>query len=193
MLSDPELAEKIRGGDRRAFACFYDRYHVYIYHLSLKFLKSPETAEEAVQDVFLRVWENRSMLDPERSLRGYLVRCCKNYLINLLAKRSPGFRSLDTGGYEDIPDYHNPVDAITLEDYTELAEKGISTLPPQRQKVFRMYRLENRSMEEIASELGTTKGTIKDHLLKATRYLRAYLKQYSGIRLDMLLIWLFCS
>ena len=54
-----------------------------------------------------------------------------------------------------------------------------------------MYRLENRSLEEIASELGTTKGTVKDHLLKATRHLRLYLKEYSGIRIDMLLLFFF--
>jgi RNA polymerase sigma-70 factor (family 1) len=187
-LSDSDLVFKIRTGDRHAFASFYDRYHVYIYHLSLKFLKSPELAEEAVQDVFLKVWEHRTALDPERSVRGYLLACCRNHLINLLAKKGPEFQSIDHDECEEIADYYNPIDKIILADYTELAEKGISTLPPQRQKVFRMYRLENRSLEEIASELGTTKGTVKDHLLKATRHLRLYLKEYSGIRIDMLLL-----
>ncbi len=188
LLGDADLVLKIRTGDRHAFASFYDRYHVCIYHLSLRFLKSSEMAEEAVQDVFLKVWEHRTALDPERSVKGYLVRCCRNHLINLLAKKSPEFQSIDRDECEEIADYYNPIDKIILEDYTELAEKGILTLPPQRQKVFRMYRFENRSLEEIASELGTTKGTIKDHLLKATRHLRLYLKEYSGIRIDMLLL-----
>ncbi len=189
-LSDSDLVLKIRTGDRHAFASFYDRYHVYIYHLSLKFLKSSEMAEEAVQDVFLKVWEHRAALDPERSVKGYLVRCCRNHLINLLAKKGPEFQSIDRSECEEIADCYSPIDKIILEDYTELAEKGIAALPPQRQKVFRMYRFENRSLEEIASELGTTKGTIKDHLLKATRHLRLYLKEYSGIRIEMLLILL---
>lgn len=187
LLSDSDLVVKIRRGDRHAFASFYDRYHVYIYHLSLKFLKSSELAEEAVQDVFLKVWEHRTTLDPERPVRSYLLKCCRNHLINLLAKKVPEFQSIDREECEEIADYYNPIDKIILEDYTELAEKGISTLPPQRQRVFRMYRLENRSLEEIASELGTTKGTVKDHLLKATRHLRIYLKEYSGIRIDILL------
>ncbi|ODS81602.1 MAG: hypothetical protein ABS46_11110 [Cytophagaceae bacterium SCN 52-12] len=190
-MGDSDLVVKIRRGDRHAFASFYDRYHVYIYHLSLKFLKSPEMAEEAVQDVFLKVWEHRTALDPERSVRGYLLMCCRNHLINLLAKKGPEFQSIDHDECEEIADYYDPIDKIILADYTELAEKGISALPPQRQKVFRMYRLENRSLEEIASELGTTKGTVKDHLLKATRHLRLYLKEYSGIRIDMLLLFFF--
>ena len=186
-LSDPELVIRIREGDKRAFEAFYLRYHAHVYHLSLRFLKKAETAEEAVQDVFLKFWQNRTVLDPARSAKGYLLRTCKNHLINELTKKGVRFESIHVHP-DEIPGVESPVDDLVFSEYTALLDKGIASLPAQRRRVFRMYRLENKNLEEIAAEMGTSKGTVKDHLLKANRYLRTYIKDLAGIRIDMLLL-----
>ncbi|GAA4443199.1 RNA polymerase sigma-70 factor [Ravibacter arvi] len=187
-LSDPELVVRIREGEKRAFEAFYLRYHAHVYHLSLRFLKKTEPAEEAVQDVFLKFWQNRAALDPGRSAKGYLLRSCKNHLINELAKKGARFESIHTHS-DEIAGMDSPVDDLVFSEYAALLDKGIASLPAQRQRVFRMYRLENKNLEEIAAELGTSKGTVKDHLLKAHRYLRTYVKNLAGIRIDMLLLF----
>jgi len=79
---DSLLAGQIRTGNAEAFVFLYKKYHTYLYHFSLKFLKSRELAEEAVHDVFLEVWESRRTLDPSRSLKGFLIKTCKKHVIN---------------------------------------------------------------------------------------------------------------
>lgn len=186
---DSLLAGQISAGSVEAFTFLYRKYHGYLYHFSLKFLKSPELAEEAVHDVFLKIWENRKELDPARSLKGYLIKTCRNHVLNLMSRalREQLWKSevLSAGSGQHM-DTEN---AIVLSDYERLAEEAIAKLPPQRQKIFRLYRLEEKSLDEIAESEGISKGTVKDHLLKATRQIRSFMRQYSGIPMEMVVLF----
>lgn len=186
LTDDAALVTRLKGGDKRAFSALYDRYHAYIYHLSLRFLRSPEWAEEAVQDVFVKLWENRERLQPELGVKGFLIRCCKNHLLNLLARPREILHSLDEVAISPASAAPTPLEELISLEFGEAAEKYIARLPPLRQKVFRMYRMESKSLDEIARELGTSRGTVKDHILKATRFLKSYVKQLSGMSLDPL-------
>ncbi len=189
---DSLLTEQISAGDVDAFTVLYERYHGYLYHFSLKFLKSRELSEEVVHDVFLSIWENRKLLDPARSLKGYLIKSCKNQVLNLMTRslREQTWKKEVMAGPE--PMHSDTEGAILIADYERLAEEAISRLPPRRQKIFRMYRIEDRSLDEIATALHISKGTVKDHLLKATRQLRSFIHLHSGIS-DIVLLILLCS
>lgn len=185
---DSRLTEQVAAGNVRAFTLLYEKYHGYLYHFSLKFLKAPELAEEAVHDVFLKIWENRKAIDPSLSLKGYLIKICRNHVLNMMnrALREQLWKSeLLSAGTGQHSDTEN---AVLLADYEKLAEEAILKLPPQRQRIFRLYRMEEKSLDEIAGHLGLSKGTVKDHLLKATRQLRSFIRQHSGIPMDMIVL-----
>ncbi len=186
---DSLLAGQISAGGVEAFTLLYRKYHGYLYHFSLKFLKSPELAEETVHDVFLKIWENRHEIDPSRSLKGYLIKTCRNHILNLMSRalreqlwKSEIQSSAGSGQHIDTEN------TVVLADYERLAEEAIAKLPPQRQKIFRLYRLEEKSLDEIARSEGISKGTVKDHLLKATRQIRNFMRQYSGIPMEMVVL-----
>ena len=75
-----ELFERIRGGDEQAFTLVYERYHGMLYSLALRMIKQTGAAEDAVQYVFVRLWELRGGLSVTVSLRNYLYTMTKNYL-----------------------------------------------------------------------------------------------------------------
>lgn len=184
------LTEQIAMGDMQAFTVLYERHHGYLYHFSLRFLKSPELAEEVVQEIFLKLWENREKLDPNRSLKGYLIKSCKNHILNLI-DRSLREQAWRKETQETSTTLHSDTEAsILLADYENLAEKAIAGLPPRRQEIFRLYRKEHRSIDEIAQLLNISKGTVKDHLLKATRQLKVFMKHHSGIPIEAWLLML---
>lgn len=185
------LAEQLSTGDVRAFTILYEQYHSYLYFFSLRFLKSAELAEEAVHDVFLKVWENRQNLDPELSLKGYLIKICKNHILNLLKRELREQQFISNAVISHSTQHSETENAVIWADYEKLAEEAINMLPPQRQKIFRMYRIEEKCLAEIAGELAISKGTVKDHLLKATRQLKEYMRKHSGALIDMIIL-VFC-
>ena len=69
---DPELVEKVRQGDKKAFDQIFKKYGDGLFAFSLSYLKSKEMAECLVQDIFLKIWENRRDLKKEFSLKSYL-------------------------------------------------------------------------------------------------------------------------
>ncbi|HEV7347108.1 RNA polymerase sigma-70 factor [Telluribacter sp.] len=176
--------ENTRNGDLQSFTRIYDAYHSYLFRFSLKFLKSPELAEEVVHDVFLKLWENRQSLSSELSLKGYLIKICKNHILNLLKRASREQALLAEITRSIVFEHTDTEDAIFAAELEVQVNQIIAQLPVQRQKVFRMYRFDGMNLDEIASHLAISKGTVKDHMLKANRFIRDYLHKSSKVPVD---------
>lgn len=86
MMQDDILAASIRNGDIPSFTRVCETYHAYLFRFALRFLKTTERAEEAVHDVFVKLWENRDCLQNECSLRGYLLKICKSHVFYMLTR-----------------------------------------------------------------------------------------------------------
>ncbi|HWV32679.1 MULTISPECIES: RNA polymerase sigma factor [Dyadobacter] len=86
IMQDHILAASIRNGDIPSFTRVYETYHAYLFRFALRFLKSTEHAEEAVHDVFLKLWENRDGLNNESSLKCYLLKICKSHIFHTLTR-----------------------------------------------------------------------------------------------------------
>ncbi len=185
---DVLLAQKISKGDLSAFTELYKKYHSYLYLYSIKFIASPELAEEVVHDVLLKVWENRQALDPRQSLKAYLTRICKNRLLNALRDmlrekiRESEASALRPSSHNDTEDY------IFSSEYEKSLQEAIRQLSPQRQKIFHMYRTEGKTLDEIASDLRISKGTVKDHILKTTRQLKDFVRTHCGISTESIIL-----
>lgn len=83
-FSDEQLFNLIENGDKIAFTEAYNKYHRLLYSVSYRYLMDREKAEEAVQYVFVRLWEYRSDLNIGISLKNYLFTMTKNYVLNII-------------------------------------------------------------------------------------------------------------
>lgn len=184
---DKLLVEGLILGDEHSFRCVYDKYHSNLYRYALKFVKSDELAKEVVHDVFLKVWEKRISLNSDLSLKYYLIKVCKNHVLNILAKsaRENIFKK-EILYHRDFLD-NNTEDSILYADYEKFANEAIARLPPQRQAIFKMCRMEGKSYQEAADNFGISKGTVRDHMLKAGRSIRKYLSINTDISLGLFL------
>jgi RNA polymerase sigma-70 factor (family 1) len=162
-------------GDASAFETLYRFYFTKIYTYALTFVKSTELAEDIAQDVFIKIWENRENMQEVRSFKAYLFAICKNATLTLLtrAARETKVKELILRGASRF--YMDQELYIHNQENRELLEKAISQLPPKRQQIFRLCKLEGKTYDEVAEKLHISPGTINDHIVKATRQIRAFL------------------
>src|SRR5690606_29271189 len=76
---------------------------------------------------------------------------------------------------------------LEYKELRDIINAGIEELPPRRKQIFKMSRFGGLSYDEIARQLNIGKSTVKDHVLEALVYLRAYMKEKHGIVLSALL------
>lgn len=169
--TDYELVKKLQKGDLEAFDQVFRRYSDKLFGFALKYLKSQEDTEELVQDVFLKIWENRKSLKKEASLKSYLFTIAYHNMCKLFRKKQIHDKFLGdkraventTLNLEDQLEYK-----ATLEEVELLIEK----LPEKQRQIFKKSRKEGKSTREIAEEMNLAPGTIDNQISAALKFLR---------------------
>jgi len=160
----------------KAFELFFKRN----YHLSclvaLRYVKSPEVAEDIVQETFLYLWQKRAELKITRNLKSYLLNAVKNRSINYL-QRERQFDELTDSGF--LVSFDEESEAQHAED--ELAVQiasSIEFLPSQCKKIFLLAYQDNLTYSEIATTLSLSKNTVKTQMGIAYKILCTQLKSF---------------
>lgn len=191
-LPEKELLCRLHHGDMQAFDILYHRYSQVIYANILKFLKDETSAEDLLQDVFLGIWENRSKIDPEQSFAAFLFTCSRNITFNFKRRLKLEMESEIQLAY-GIVESENTIDKVLdSKEAMALVEELLSRLPKQRQKIFRLSKLDGKSYQEIAEEMGISIATVRDHIVKANKFIRSGALQDNGFS-ALLLALLFYS
>lgn len=163
--------------DERLFSDLYDRYHSLLYGYVLSLVKVSEIAEDIVHEIFVRLWTKRQTLAIHTSLEAYVFRMAHNLAIDVVKKAADDRRlrtkilmsmSLRSELQEPLP--------IELKWHDSLLNEALESLPPQRRRVFQLCRSEHKSYNEVASELGISRNTVKEHMVKAVQSLRSFLQ-----------------
>lgn len=170
-----QLLEKLIQGSEAAFKQIYVLYYTKLYRLALKFVKSEELAKEIVQDIFVKVWEHRHTINKELSFAAFIYKIAHNHIFNIL-KRASMEVSVKKKIMEAAEIASNQTENVVIAaEYESLAIDAIQQLPPQRKLVFQLCRIEGKTYEEVALALGISKSTVRDHMVKAIKYIKEYL------------------
>ncbi|WP_207423283.1 RNA polymerase sigma factor [Desertivirga brevis] len=172
------LLERLREGDQYAFSLLYDRYKFPLASNLLKFLKSDDLAEEALQDLFIKVWENRLKIDPNKPFKAFLYGVAKNLVYDIFRKSARDKR-LEDQLMQGAIEYSHIEEGLYQKEYQKLLDETIALLPPQRRLVFTLFKIEGKSYKEISEMLGISHSTINDHVQKANIFLKTRLSSSS--------------
>ncbi len=177
-----QLAQRIRAGDAGAFQSLFVAYHELLLRFAFAHLGARESAEEVVQEVFLRLWEGRARWDVRESVRAYLFSAVRHALANRLRRRALEERWLRQSTSSGRPDAHAaapPADAAF--DAVELdtaIRRVIDELPERCRVTFRLSREHRLSHEEIAALMGVSVTTVATQMRRALTALRTGLRDW---------------
>src|SRR5215211_3528830 len=168
LLSDDRLTQRDVGGDERAFAAIFRRYHQSLYRFCLAIVGNPEDAQDALQNTMMKVL--RALPGEERKidLKPWLYRIAHNESIDLLRRRRET-RQLDVE--QVAPGYGLAEDAATRERLRRLIV-DLKELPERQREVLVMRELAGLEFEEIGGALGTSGAVARQTLYEARQSLR---------------------
>lgn len=170
------IARGIALGDTDVFRQCFDLLHQDIYRYAFAYFRTPELAEDTVQDVFAKLWAHRHAIDTEKCIRAYIYRIARNTIFNQLKRATYDQRMRNMVFHNRQQAAHNEVEESFLYgELNDLYQEAIKKLPPQRQLVFTLSRSEGMSHEEIAEQLTISRNTVKDQIVKASHFIRHYI------------------
>ena len=172
--TDDELLILLQKGNERAFTAIYERYHKLLYVLAYKYLKDNDTAKDAVQQIFLKLWESRSLFSIHINLRNYLYTMLKNHLLNEIRNNYTSLEKNYELAQETI-EYENEIlSKLEEKEMTEQLYRAIDSLPEQKKAVC-LYKLKDSlSNQEIAEKMQISIPTVKTHYSQAIKLLREH-------------------
>jgi RNA polymerase sigma-70 factor, ECF subfamily len=168
--SEAVLIKKVKNSDMVAFEKLFDAYQGKL--LSFVRMTLSRDAEEIVQDVFVRLWETRDALDPQKSLKSYLYTIAKNRLYDYLRKSLYQKKYLEEAAIEQTSNYNTSEDYINLKETERVLNDLIQLLPEKRRKVFELSRFEGKTYRQISEEMSISENTVDSQIKKALAFLR---------------------
>lgn len=174
---DHTLFILLKKRDREAFSAIYEKYHRYLYSLALKYLKNTQMAEDAVQHVFVKLWESTSDIHIEINLKNYLYTMTKNYILNQIRDHKDEISLNYINAQIDIPGQEDFIKAIEDNQIRNFLYKGVESLPPQKKEICLRKLETNDSNQQIAEKMGISVNTVKSHYQESIKMLRSYFEQ----------------
>jgi RNA polymerase sigma-70 factor (ECF subfamily) len=177
MNSDSEIIRRIRQGDKQEFEKLFRSSYVSLVRYAKTILKDHDTAEEIVQDLFFRLWQDRSNITIESSLNGYLFRSVHNKSLHFIEHQKVINRHAGEIAASADETAEPVTDAIYYSELQSKVARVLERLPERCSVIFRMSRFEGLKYNEIAEKLSVSLKTVEANMGKALKEFRKALAE----------------
>lgn len=176
-ISDNEIIERIRRGDKRRYAYLVDKYKNKAFSLAFRLLKNREEAEEAAEDAFIRAYNALDRFQSRASFGTWLYRIVYNVCITRLNNKKVDIRLSE---YEERKDYDGSTftcqpsvyEEIETNDMVGIVRRIIDEMPVRYQIILSLFYFQELSYQELSESLELPVGTVKTHLFRARAMLQ---------------------
>jgi RNA polymerase sigma-70 factor (ECF subfamily) len=176
---EKQLFAELSKDNEKAFEKLFHHYYAHLCVFASRILLDDESAEEIVQEFFVKVWEKRHQLSINSSVKNYFYRSVKNLCLNLIQHSKIKLRHAQTV-VSEAKDNQLKDDAFFEIDLAQKIEESILLLPEKRRRIFKMSREEGLKYREIAEKLNISIKTVETQMSLAISTLKNKLKKYSS-------------
>lgn len=172
------LVEKLKGGDKSAFSSLFTEYYYDLVMFANTFLKDKDSSEEIVQEVFLKLWEDRKVIIITTTLKSFLLKLiqnrCLDWLRHIKVKNSHYELMMN-----NLPLLECDTENYILRSEIEvIVKKTLGKIPNVISEPFILNRYEGLKYHEIAKRMKVSKRTIEVRIGKVLQILRVELNDY---------------
>lgn len=185
---DYGLLKKVAAGDHQAFATLLQRHQARIYRLAYRLLRSAPDAEDAVQEIFLKAYQNAGRFTPTGTVAAWLNRIAANHCLNLIRARTVrqevSFSETDDSGrtgeetWMDRGPASDPLAVVTGKELAGILQQALDRLPENQRQALILKRFADLSYQEIGDLLGLSSGAVDGLLKRARQTLKQVLEEY---------------
>lgn len=180
---DRALMLRLAEGDREALAPLMERHSRRVYRIALSYLRDPDEALDAVQETFVKAMLHAARWDSQSAVGPWLMKIAVNHSIDVYRRgkrRGARIQSWDDGMPPEerfAGDTPSPESAAEGRQIGARITQALQTLPDAHRAVFTLRHYDGMSLEEIATTLGMSLGTVKSSLHRAVHRLRERLEE----------------
>ena len=174
LYSDEKLMQEIKADNMFAFDTLYKNYSKKLYQFAYSILKSNEESENIVQEVFLKLWENRTRVEKDSSIKSYLFSIAYNSTISLIRKKIKDDQFIEyLKSLQEV--YEEPEIEFECKELTEKLHDIVYQLPKRQKEVYLLHKEEGLKYKDIAVKLQISVNTVENHMSEALKTIRAKL------------------
>jgi RNA polymerase sigma-70 factor, ECF subfamily len=172
-LSDQELMRIVQGGDFSPASEIYDRYSARIYNFAFRFLKNAEAAEDATQEVFVKMMKHANQFQGDAKLSTWLFSITANWCRDYLRKADNKAKEA-----EDVlvtlpaPNELGPEKTLQQREDAARIQRALQALTPEQREAILLSRYQGLSYAEIAQIAGCSEGAVKTRVFRAMETLK---------------------
>ena len=184
VYSDDIALKDLKNADEKAYTWIYNKYFNQLCDHAAKVTENIETSEDIVQDIFVKLWQERKTTIITISLRAYLYTCVRNkwkdYLDHIKVQHIHEESFWDENN--DLPYSNNPESMLIAKEMECIINDKINTLPEQCKLIFSMWWKDGLKYDEIAKKTSISIGTVKVQINRARTKLREALENTENMK-----------
>lgn len=169
-------------GNKRAFENLYKQYFQALISYGFRITQNENLIEDAIQEVFISLWNNRTHLSEVNEVKFYLFRSLKNRIVRQL-ERDIFDKSEDIDTYLDflisISEEQKKIDSEQSDADLDTLQKAIAHLPLRQQEVINLKYYHDFTLDEIAKLMDVNKQSVSNLLFRSYATLRSILKSWT--------------
>lgn len=170
--TEKELAGKLKQGDSFAFEVLFYKYRNKVKGFAQKMVPSQIDPEEIVQEVFVRVWLKKEMINPDKDFQSYLFSIAKHLILDHLKSAVNRRLYFVEEHFQKDLMIEDGAEVAIPEDVEAKLLALIDQLPDRRKEIFSLSRFEGMSYKQIAGRLNISENTVDSQIRNALAFLR---------------------
>lgn len=184
------LVARLKASDKQAFNELYEKYSLGLFQLILKMVRNRSTAEELLQNTFVKVWDNRLTLDTAHSFRAWIFKIAQNEVYTYYRKVAKNQKIQEQlyNSFDEL--YHIDLEPDLKSKQLDLLTRALGSLSERKRQIFELCKLQRKSYDEVAELLNISPSTVSNLMVRSNQQIRAFVQAHYD---EILLFLITCT